>query len=106
MLRPMLALYIGGMGARGKNFYADLAGRYGFEAEAAEIQDLYLSGDRGGAMARVPAELIDAVALVGPRDRVRDRLQIWQDSPVTTLNMTVFDIETLRTMVELAGELA
>jgi F420-dependent oxidoreductase-like protein len=106
MLRPMLALYIGGMGARGKNFYADLAGRYGFEAEAAEIQDLYLSGDRGGAMACVPAELIDAVALVGPRDRVRDRLQIWQDSPVTTLNMTVFDVDTLRTMVELAGELA
>lgn len=106
MLRPMLALYIGGMGARGKNFYADLAGRYGFEAEAAAIQDLYLSGDRGGAMARIPAELIDAVALVGPRERVRDRLQIWRDSPVTTLNMTVFDIETLRTMVELAGEIA
>lgn len=106
MLRPMLALYIGGMGARGKNFYADLAGRYGFEAEAAEIQDLYLSGDRGAAMARIPAELIDAVALVGPRDRVRDRLQLWRDSPVTTLNITVFDIDTLRVMVELAGEVA
>lgn len=105
MLRPMLALYIGGMGARGKNFYADLAARYGFEAETAEIQDLYLSGDRGGAMSRIPAELIDAVALVGPRDRVRDRLQLWQNSPITTLNMMVFDVETMRTMVELAGEL-
>ena len=103
MLRPMLALYIGGMGARGKNFYTDLAARYGFEAEAAEIQDLYLGGDKGAAMARVPAELIDAVALVGPRERVRERLSIWRDSPVTTLNMTVFDLETLRTMVELVG---
>ena len=106
MLRPLLALYIGGMGARGKNFYNDLAARYGFEAEAAEIQDLYLSGDKGAAMARVPAELIDAVALVGPRERVRERLAIWRDSPVTTLNMTVFDVETLRSMVEMVGELA
>jgi F420-dependent oxidoreductase-like protein len=103
MLRPVLALYVGGMGARGKNFYYDLAVRYGFEGAAAEIQDLYLSGDKGAAMARVPAELIDAVALVGPRDRVRERLSLWRNSPVTTLNMTVFDVETLRTMVELVG---
>ncbi len=104
MLRPMLALYVGGMGARGKNFYYDLAVRYGFEAAAAEIQDLYLAGDKGGAMARVPAELIDAVALVGPRERVRERLSIWCNSSVTTLNMTVFDVETLRTVVELMAE--
>ncbi len=103
MLRPMLALYVGGMGARGKNFYYDLAVRYGFEGAAAEIQDLYLSGDKGAAMARVPAELIDAVALVGPRERVRERLALWRNSPVTTLNMTVFDVETLRAMVELAS---
>ena len=103
MLRPMLALYVGGMGARGKNFYYDLAVRYGFEGAAAEIQDLYLSGDKGAAMARVPAELIDAVALVGPRERVRERLSLWRNSPVTTLNMTVFDVETLRAMVELAS---
>ncbi len=103
MLRPMLALYVGGMGARGKNFYYDLAVRYGFEADAAAIQDLYLAGDKGAAMARVPDELIDAVALVGPRERVRDRLSIWHDSPVTTLNMAVFDVETLRTMVELTA---
>ena len=104
MLRPMLALYVGGMGARGKNFYYDMAVRYGFEGAATEIQDLYLAGDKGAAMARVPAELIDAVALVGPRRRVRERLSIWRDSPVTTLNMTVFDVETLRTMVELMAE--
>jgi len=103
MLRPMLALYVGGMGARGKNFYYDLAVRYGFEAAATEIQDLYLSGDKGAAMARVPAELIDAVALVGPRERVRERLALWRNSPVTTLNMTVFDVETLRAMVELTA---
>lgn len=106
MLRPLLALYVGGMGARGRNFYYDLAVRYGFEADAAEIQNLYLTGDKGAAMARVPAELIDAVALVGPRERVRERLNIWLDSPVTTLNMTVFDVETLRTMVELAAEVS
>jgi F420-dependent oxidoreductase-like protein len=104
MLRPMLALYVGGMGARGKNFYYDLAVRYGFEGAAAEIQDFYLAGDKGAAMARVPAELIDAVALVGPRDRVRERLALWRNSPVTTLNMTVFDVETLRAMVELIAE--
>ncbi len=104
MLRPMLALYVGGMGARGRNFYYDLAARYGFEGAATEIQNLYLSGDKGGAMARVPAELIDAVALVGPRERVRERLALWRNSPVTTLNMTVFDVETLRAMVELMAE--
>lgn len=106
MLRPLLALYIGGMGAKGKNFYNDLAGRYGYEAEAAEIQDLYLSGDKGSAMAKVPAGLIDDVALVGPRERIKERLSIWLDSPVTTMNMTVFNIETLRTMVELVAELS
>jgi F420-dependent oxidoreductase-like protein len=105
MLRPLLALYIGGMGAKGKNFYNDLAGRYGYAAEAEEIQDLYLAGDRGAAMMKVPGALIDEVALVGPRARVKERLSRWLDSPVTTLNMTVFDVETLRAMVELVAEL-
>jgi F420-dependent oxidoreductase-like protein len=106
MLRPFLALYIGGMGAKGNNFYHDLACRYGYEAAANEIQDLYLSGEKGAAMMKVPPELIDEVALVGPRERIKERLQRWLDSPVTTLNMTVFDSETMRTMVELVGELA
>lgn len=106
MLRPMLALYIGGMGAKGKNFYNDLASRYGYEAAAAEIQDLYLAGDKGAAMAKVPGELIDEVALVGPRERIKERLSLWLDSPVTTLNMTVFDVDTLRTVVELLAEVA
>lgn len=100
-VRPMLALYIGGMGAKGKNFYHELAVRYGFEAAADTIQDLYLSGQKAEAMAAVPAELIDAVALVGPKARIRERLALWQNSEVTTLNIQTFDIETVRTMAEL-----
>jgi F420-dependent oxidoreductase-like protein len=100
-LRPILALYIGGMGAKNKNFYAELAARYGYEAEAARIQELYLSGKRGEAMMAVPGALIDEVALVGPRERIKERLTIWHESPVTTLNVTVPDLDTLRTIVEL-----
>lgn len=103
MLRPMLALYIGGMGAKGKNFYNDLAARYGFAEAAAEIQELYLSGNQFEAMAKVPAELIDEVALVGPKERIRERLSLWRNSPITTLNMTVYNVETLRAMVEMVG---
>lgn len=102
-LRPMLALYIGGMGARDKNFYADLAGRYGYEAEAKNIQELYLSGRKGEAMMAVPGGLIDEVALVGPIERVKERLSVWRNSPVTTLNLTVPNIKTLRTICELAS---
>jgi hypothetical protein len=102
-LRPMLALYIGGMGARNKNFYNDLAARYGYEAAAHEIQELYLSGQRFDAMSKVPGALIDEIALVGPKERVRERLSLWRDSPITTLNMMIQDTDTLRTMVELAG---
>lgn len=102
-LRPMMALYIGGMGARNKNFYNDLAARYGYEAAAREIQDLYLSGQRAEAMGKVPAALIDEVALVGPPQRVHDRLALWRESPVKTLNMMIQDTPTLRTMVEIAS---
>jgi F420-dependent oxidoreductase-like protein len=105
MLRPMLALYIGGMGARGKNFYHDLAARYGYETAADKIQELYLAGKRGEAMMAVPGELIDEIALVGPRERVRERLAAWLDSPVTTLNLTVFNVAALQTMVELLSKL-
>lgn len=106
MLRPMLALYIGGMGAKGKNFYHNLACRYGYEAEADEIQDLYLARKQGEAMMKVPPALIDEVALVGSKERIRERLARWVDSPITTLNLTVFDETSLKTMVELLGELA
>jgi F420-dependent oxidoreductase-like protein len=103
-LRPMLALYIGGMGAKGKNFYNDLAARYGYEEEAAEIQDLYLDQRQGEAMMKVPEALIDEVALIGPKERIRERLKLWRESPVNTLNLTVFDSHSLRTMVELLAE--
>ncbi len=102
-LRPMFALYIGGMGAKNRNFYTELAIRYGYEEAALKIQDLYLAGQRGEAMMAVPGELIDEVALVGPKERIKERLSVWRDSPVTTLNITVPNIHTLRTMVELTN---
>jgi len=79
-IRGSMALYIGGMGARDKNFYNDYAKRLGFEEAAIKIQDLYLAGRKDEAMAAVPAELIDACHLVGPADRIKDRLQRWRDA--------------------------
>ena len=99
-IKPVLALYIGGMGAKGKNFYYDLACRYGFEGAAEEIQRGYLSGRRGEAIMAAPDALVDAVALVGSKARIRDRLQIWRDSPITTLNVTVFSLDALRFLAE------
>jgi F420-dependent oxidoreductase-like protein len=84
-LRPYFALYIGGMGARGSNFYNDLAARYGYEQAAAEIQAAYLDGRRADAAAAVPEALIDEVALVGPLSRIVDRLDAWKASSVTTM---------------------
>ncbi|MCY3867861.1 MAG: LLM class F420-dependent oxidoreductase [Chloroflexi bacterium] len=99
-IKPVLALYIGGMGAKGRNFYYDLACRYGFEAAADTIQDLYLQGRKGEAIMAVPDALVDAVALVGSKARIRDRLQLWRDSPITTLNVTVFSLDALRFLAE------
>lgn len=79
-IRGNMALYIGGMGARGQNFYTDYAKRLGFEEDAIKIQDLFLEGRKDEAMAAVPAELIDACHLVGPADRIKDRLQRWIDA--------------------------
>ena len=76
-IKGMLALYIGGMGARKKNFYNDYAVRLGYEKAAATIQDLYLDGKKAEAMAAVPDQLVDEVALVGPKERILDRLQVW-----------------------------
>ena len=80
MMKPMLALYIGGMGARGKNFYNSLAQRYGFEEAAAKIQELYLSGMKGEAAMAVPDELVDEIALVGPKERIAERLEAWREA--------------------------
>ncbi len=100
-VKPMLALYIGGMGARGKNYYNDLACRYGFEDAAKKIQDLYLDGKKREATALVPNELADETSLVGPKERIRDRLAAWKESPIGTLNLGGANVETLRMMAEL-----
>ena len=84
-LKPYFALYIGGMGAKGKNFYNSLISRYGWESEAGRIQELYLGGKQREAIAAVPDELVDALSLIGPTERIRDRLEAWRETPVTTL---------------------
>ncbi|MGH2781590.1 MAG: LLM class F420-dependent oxidoreductase [Thermoleophilaceae bacterium] len=99
--KPMLALYVGGMGARGKNFYNDLASRYGFEAAAKEIQDLYLDGKKQEAAAAVPDELVDEISLIGPKERIADRLDAWRDSGITTMILGAAQPEALRVMAEL-----
>lgn len=104
------ALYVGGMGSREQNFYNRLACRLGFEREAREIQDLYLAGRHRDAAAAVPLELIDATSLIGPRDRIRDRLGRYADAGVTTLSISPFAssseerISVVRTMAELFEE--
>jgi F420-dependent oxidoreductase-like protein len=100
-LKPTLALYVGGMGAKGKNFYNTLMRRYGWEAEAERIQELYLGGSQREAIAAVPDELVDAVALVGPKERIRDRLEAWRETPVTTLIAGSSQPEALQVLAEL-----
>ncbi len=100
-IKPFLALYVGGMGARGKNFYFDLACRYGFEEAAVRVQELYLCGEKAAAAAAIPDQLVDTVALCGPRGRIAERLQAWERSPITTLNVTTFDPDAVRVMAEL-----
>ena len=107
-MRPVLALYIGGMGSREQNFYNQLVQRYGFEGAAHEIQDLYLDGKKDDAAAAIPAELIDMVSLCGPRDVIRDRLAAYRDAGVGTLMITPMTfaaedrIAQLRVVAELA----
>ena len=88
LARPMIALYVGGMGAKGRNFYNDLAQRYGFEAEAREIQDLYLDGRKDEAAAAVPDGLLEAATICGPEGYVRDRIAAYKAAGVTSLNVT------------------
>jgi F420-dependent oxidoreductase-like protein len=100
-VKEYLALYIGGMGARSKNFYNDYTRRLGYEDEAGKIQDLYLGGKRAEAIAMVPDRLVDAVALVGPKERIADRLKAWKDSPVKTMLIGTGSIEAVRTLAKL-----
>jgi alkanesulfonate monooxygenase SsuD/methylene tetrahydromethanopterin reductase-like flavin-dependent oxidoreductase (luciferase family) len=97
----MLALYIGGMGAKDKNFYNELTRRFGYEAAAEEIQNLYLDGKRAEAIAAVPDELVDELALCGSKERVREHLQDWASSPINTMIIQAQELNTVRTMAEL-----
>jgi F420-dependent oxidoreductase-like protein len=107
-MRPFIALYVGGMGSRKQNFYNQLVSRYGFEAEAKMIQDLYLEGKREEAMAAVPDALIDSVSLCGPKEVVRDRLAAYREAGVGTLGITptAFGREERLEQMRLLAELA
>ncbi len=100
-IKPQLALYIGGMGAKGKNFYFDLVNRYGYGDAAAEIQHHYLQGQKEQAVGAVPDALVDDIALCGPKERIAERLALWRAAPITTLNLMTTDLATIRTLAEL-----
>jgi F420-dependent oxidoreductase-like protein len=103
LLRPFYALYFGGMGAKGKNFHANVAIRLGYEAEVEQIQNLYLDGKKEEAAAKVPSKLIEEMSLIGPKDKIRDDLAKWRESIVTTI-LVGGDPATLRDAAELVLE--
>ena len=99
--KAMLGFYIGGMGSVKRNFHKELMGRMGFEAEAEKIQELFMQGDRAAAVQAVPDAFVDEISLVGPRERIRERLQAWEDTPVTHLLVSGNDIGKLRETAEI-----
>ena len=101
--RPMVALYVGGMGAKGKNFYNDLICRYGFEAEAEAIQDLYLQGKKDEAAQMVPDALLEATSLCGSEGYVKERLAAYQESGVTVLNITPIGKDPVKMIEQVKG---
>ncbi len=107
-VRPLLALYVGGMGSKDKNFYNALVRRYGFEDAADEVQDLYLAGKKEEAAAALPADLIDRTSLCGPKEHVAERLAVYRDAGVGTLICTpmAFDPEERKRMIRELAELA
>jgi F420-dependent oxidoreductase-like protein len=100
-VKAMLGFYIGGMGAKDRNFHKELMSRMGYEAEAEKIQELFFRGDRAGAIAAVPDAFADEIALVGPKERIRERLQVFEATPVTTLLVFAPDPGKLRQVAEL-----
>lgn len=101
-IKKMLAFYVGGMGSKEDNFHKNLMGRLGFADAAQEIQDHFLAGRRAEAINAVPDALADEIALVGPREHIRDRLAVWKKSPVTSLSIATRDPELLRFIAEAA----
>jgi len=99
-IKNMLALYVGGMGAKQRNFHKELVSRMGFEAEANRIQELYLSGRKQEAALAVPTKLADEISLVGPVARIRERLAAWRETPVTSLLVSARNATELRTLAD------
>jgi hypothetical protein len=100
-IKATLGFYIGGMGAKSRNFHTELMARMGFEDEAYEIQDLFFEGKRDEAIMAVPDEFADEISLVGPKERIAERLDAWRATPVTTLLVGNRDPETLRLLADL-----
>ncbi len=102
MVRPIIALYVGGMGAKGANFHRNVIDRLGYSAECDVIQDLYLAGKKAEAIAAVPTKLVEEIALIGPPEKIRDELQAWEESVVTTLLVQgpAFALRTIRDVVQ------
>ena len=100
-MKQQLGFYIGGMGSRKQNFYKDFLSRSGFEGECEKIQDLWFAGDREGAIRAVSDEMVDAIYLVGSKDRIRDRFQAWKASKVGTFILGSMDLDVMRFIAEL-----
>lgn len=104
-VKMTMAFYIGGMGAKDKNFHLDVVSRFGYAEQAKRVQELFLAGDRDGAVKAVPDELCDGIALCGPLDRIKERLELWRSSPVTTLILGgVDDPAHLRALAEMTQQ--
>jgi F420-dependent oxidoreductase-like protein len=102
-MRPMLSLYIGGMGARGANFHYDVIARLGYEEECARIQDLYLQGKKQEAQAAIPTKLVEDVALIGPMDKIKEEIKVWKNTCLTTMLVNAPAPQMLGTIAELVG---
>jgi len=100
LLRPTLALYVGGMGARGVNYHHEVFARMGYEAQAATIQDRYLAGDKKGAVAAVPTAMVEDVALIGPWAKIADEIQLWRQTVLTTFSVST-DVRHLERITDL-----
>ena len=108
VMRPLLALYVGGMGSREQNFYNRLVASYGFETAARQVQELYLDGKRADAMEALPGELIDMVSICGTRDQARERIRAYRDAGVDTLIISPMagDLEGRLEQLRLVAEVA